>query len=505
MHHNYLPDLRRRAYLAATLNTALLAACGGGGGGAPVPPPAVGGPGDVPPPPPLPPGWQGAELVHGAPQPGSTQPPDLAMNLQGHAVAVRVHSNTKIVSGYRHAPGKPWSGPFNVDDVTPITPHFMHSARVAVDGEGNAIFVWIHEHTLDGDGARISARRFSPSGESLEFVELQDSNFNFRPIRPNVAVNASGGAVALWVEQDEFFGRLQIRANHFTPADSWDETYQVIADMPDGGANLMSTPQIAVASDGSALAVWAQRRSGVNSVMARPYVEGQWADAQLIGFYNNSSDIVLPEPSMALGVDGKAVVVWAESLTETGVRKRIMARRAHQFAANDWAPAELIQTDATGHAQNPRVTLDVLGNATVVWEQQRRLADGSVMEDIEANRFDGTAWLAAQQRVNVPAGGASTPQIASDASGNAMVVWKQTDGSGVGVPRNDIFASRLNAATLSTWSAPELLEKNDVEDATGPQIAMDAAGNAVSVWEQPVGGADSLFANVFRDDGNPDA
>ena len=106
MHHNNLPDLRRRAYLAATLNTALLAACGGGGDGAPVPPPAVGGPGDVPPPP-LPPGWQGAELVHGAPQPGSSQPPDVAMSPQGHAVAVRVHSNQKIVSGYRHVPGKP--------------------------------------------------------------------------------------------------------------------------------------------------------------------------------------------------------------------------------------------------------------------------------------------------------------------------------------------------------------------------------------------------------------
>lgn len=98
----------------------------------------------------------------------------------------------------------------------------------------------------------------------------------------------------------------------------------------------------------------------------------------------------------------------------------------------------------------------------------------------------GTAVLAETN----DAGTAQNPQIAVDANGNAIVVWQQSDGT-----RNNIWANRYTPD--SGWGTAVLIENNDASNAITPHVAMDADGNALAVWEQFSGPYPSVWANRY--------
>jgi hypothetical protein len=81
-------------------------------------------------------------------------------------------------------------------------------------------------------------------------------------------------------------------------------------------------------------------------------------------------------------------------------------------------------------------------------------------------------------------------KIVSDVNGNAIAVWPQSNGT-----RRDLMASRYQPVT--GWSAPELIEAENLGDATDPDVAVDAAGNVTAVWRQDDGTRYNAWSNRF--------
>jgi dipeptidyl aminopeptidase/acylaminoacyl peptidase len=150
----------------------------------------------------------------------------------------------------------------------------------------------------------------------------------------------------------------------------------------------------------------------------------------------------------------------------------------------DWGAAELIETDNAGGTYLPQIAFDSSGNAIAVWYQ----SDGTVY-NIWANRFDGTSWGTAELIEADNAGHALMPQIAIDSSGNAIAVWYQSDGT-----RDNIYANRFNG---TSWGTAELIEADNAGNVDYPQIAFDSSGNAIAVWKQSDGTRYNIWANRF--------
>ena len=109
-----------------------------------------------------------------------------------------------------------------------------------------------------------------------------------------------------------------------------------------------------------------------------------------------------------------------------------------------WGKAELIGMDGGGLSAKPHIAVDASGNAIAVW-----LQDDGTREDIWANRYvAGTGWGAAEL-IEVDAGLVLDPQIAVDASGNAIAVWPQITGTGY-----SIFACQLEKLVASRRGYP---------------------------------------------------
>ena len=164
---------------------------------------------------------------------------------------------------------------------------------------------------------------------------------------------------------------------------------------------------------------------------------------------------------------------------------------ARRFSAGGgWGSPELIET-GLGDAGNPQIAIDGGGNAIVVfWQHQ----GGRV--DIVANRYaNGTGWGTAAAIESDGSGDTSAPQIAMDAAGNAVVVWAWASASGPPFAFN-VWANRYTAG--SGWGSAGPIDSTNASTANpAPHVALDGAGNAIAVWHRPDGSWDSIWSSLY--------
>jgi Leucine-rich repeat (LRR) protein len=146
----------------------------------------------------------------------------------------------------------------------------------------------------------------------------------------------------------------------------------------------------------------------------------------------------------------------------------------HYEPGRGWGIPELVEADDAFGAGNPKVAMDDAGNAIVVWER----GDGFFASSVWANRYSAVSGWGVPEALESDAGGAVFVEVAVNAAGNAVAVWQQRDGSGV----ENIRANRYTPG--AGWSGPEAVESDTVNFAFRPQVGINDAGVIFVVWEQ---------------------
>ena len=412
-------------------------------------------------------GWGTAALI-GTDDAEDAMYPQVAMDGSGNAVAVWTQSDgtRDNIWANRYTPSGEW------ETATLIETNDAGSAlipQVAMDGSGNAVAVW---HQYDGTRDNIWANRYTPSG-GWGTAALIETNNAGDAMYPQVAMDGSGNAVAVWHQSDGT--RNNIWANRYTPSGGWGTAALIETD--DAGSALI--PQVAMDGSGNAVVVWAQFDGTRGNIWANRYTPaGGWGTAALIET-DNAGNAVYPQ--VAVDGSGNAVAVWYQS---DGTRYNIWANR--YTPSGGWGTAALIETDNAGDAVSPQVAMDGSGNAVAVWYQ----SDGT-RDNIWANWYTPAGgWGTAALIETDNAGSALIPQVAMDGSGNAVAVWYQSDGT-----RYNIWANRYTPS--GGWGTAALIETDNAGDAVSPQVAMDGSGNAVAVWYQSDGTRNNIWANRY--------
>jgi hypothetical protein len=350
------------------------------------------------------------------------------------------------------APGG-WSGPvpLEFDDV-----HDTMVPQVAVDPTGNATAVWNQWGATTND---IWASRFTV-GYGWGAPVLIETGGGFYARDPQVGVDALGNAIAVWSQL--ISGTENIWFNRYAVGTGWEGAVLVETNDTSDAVD----PQVSVAADGTAVAVWVQSDGSQPSAWANRYDPGTgWGTAQLI---EGDTANRIYAPQVALDGQGNAIAVWSNQLSD------IWANRYD--AATGWGTPERIENGSTG-AFESQVGFDSSGNATAVWLQ------GGVW----SNQFVvGSGWGAARRLDNGSAGPASEPQVAVAPGGDAMAAWIQG---------STVWASRFVRAT--GWDAAQVIESSVNGSASGPQVGLDARGDAVAVWSYLDGGRYSVRANRY--------
>ena len=155
------------------------------------------------------------------------------------------------------APSTGWgtAGLVETGDIGPIG----GDPRVAIDANGNAIAVWQQGNNT------VKANRYVAGAGWGTPTDIQISTDPINSV-PQIAMDANGNAIAVWSQKDGLLP-YNIYQKRYTVISSWNASSMISDGLSDASAS-----QIAVSTNGDAMAVWSQDAgSGQYNAMASSY------------------------------------------------------------------------------------------------------------------------------------------------------------------------------------------------------------------------------------------
>jgi hypothetical protein len=267
-----------------------------------------------------------------------------------------------------------------------------------------------------------------------------------------LAVNDAGQAIAAW---STYEGQLLVTRAAMRASDGrWSAPENL------GYSTLFGAPSAAIDQQGNAIVSWLYY-SNVQAEL-RP-AGGRWGPATVISPRRQAGYLT---PRVVMNRRGDALAVWLEN----AAGRPALLSSIRRAGTSDWGAALEIPVSKPEKLYEPytALALDEHANATFIVAQDNG--------DIEAETLaDGaSAW----EKAVIGSGGGRVclfPAIAFDQGGGLTVVW-----GGIGV-----YSAR-RAAGSKKWQRPILIESPS-GGACLPDIAVDAHGNAVAIWEARAG------------------
>jgi PKD domain len=375
-------------------------------------------------------------------RPGVGSGPRVAVNNRGDAVAVWRHdigAPRVLQAAYRPGTSRQWQAPIDLSEAGAIA-----GQEVGLDGAGNAVAVW----NLDRGGGYVVQAEERPAASGVWGAPINLSQVGGNaPGPPSLALNANGGAVAVWARAGGV-----VQASLRTSG-----VWQPATDLSAPGALL--DPDVAIDPAGDAVAVWSwQGPSGTVVQAAFHPAGGGWtAPAQVSGTPASPA----PRARTAIDGGGNAVVVWLGG-PAPGVRAATRPR-----ATGAWSRPAAVST-AGQAASTPEFSINPAGNALAVWRQ-----GGTTVASLRP--ANSGVWF---PPTNLSAANVETrgPQVAVDDAGRAVAIWSR-----FGPAENVVDVAPLTA------SGPAFSARIPAKDAARVPVLLSvlAAGWAAPLVGQP--------------------
>ena len=314
---------------------------------------------------------------------------------------------------------------------TPLGPEFrvntyttdrQYRSSVARDPSGNFVVAWMG-FTQAGTDTDIFGQRYLDSGSPIGPEFRINTDTTSSPGNPSVAADGSGNFVVVWHSSGE---------------------------------------------DGDSTGVFGQRYASSGMPVGPQFrVNSYTTGAQ--GF-----------PSVAADASGNFVVIW-ESSDQDGSDSGIFGQRYASSGASLGAEFR-VNTYTTYRQSRLSVAADSAGGFVVVWDSH--LGDepsGFKNYDIVGQRYAGSGVpLGPEFRINsYTTDYQLRPAVATDSTGNFVVVWESSFQDG---PGPLVFGQRYSAAGAPVGTEFRINTSTTNADDYNPDVASDADGNFVVTW-----------------------
>jgi len=341
--------------------------------------------------------------------------------------------------------------------------------EAAADGDGNVIAVWVG---WDNTSHRARSSRYVP-GTGWSAPESIGPSTIEGVDDLHVVVHPQGAALALW--RQWIAGVARMMANRYVPGAGWGSP-ELIESI---GGNAFAILQLAMDGAGGAIAVWKQHDGTTSRIWSNRFdTDSGWGSPEAI----NDPGGAIEYPSVACDASGNAMAVWRQY---NGAAQTLRARR--YTPGSGWGTIDVISDPSAGTPLQNVVVSDPSGNVLVAW----KLSVGTNPR-VLANRFTPGGGWGTQQFIETLSGAVFdfSLNLAGDASGNAIAVWRYYDGT-----TSNVRAARYAAG--SGWGAPQ-----DIENLTTPTglelgLGMGTGGEAVAFWCGPGTTLEDLRLNRY--------
>jgi hypothetical protein len=324
--------------------------------------------------------------------------PQVVLEGDGRATAVWFRATGPGTYGLQTAvrsAGGAWTSPTDLPGATTAEAE----AGLGLRPDRTAVVVW--PRLVSGQWA-VSAATRTTSRTWGAPVDLSTGSGTM-PGRPRLEVDGAGTTTAVWSANDG--AHWTVRAASLGFAGGWSPPVAISPADQDA-----VDPDLAVAGDGYAVAVWA-RWNGVDRWVAqastRSERQGGWlgpVDLSAPGLSADEVEVATNEPG------GRFVATWTATPPSGPSVVQATSR-----GASPWQPA----TTLAGAASRPEVVVSNTGSATVIWLASTgsgHAVQGAVLPAYAAT-FEPAVALSPADR------DAGPPQVALARGGDVLVLW----------------------------------------------------------------------------------
>ena len=281
---------------------------------------------------------------------------------------------------------------------------------------------------------------------------------------PGVAMNPAGDVAAIWIGQ----GVVQVSSRPSGGLFSQTVTVSQV------GQNALN-PHVAITPSGEIIAIWQYGSpNAVIQASVRP-PNGSFSPPQTLSSAQQNAAV----PQLAVNAAGQAAVVW-----EYG--------NFIQAAVRPAGAAFLLPVSISSAGEGPfkpEVAIDELGNVVATWASLNNVIRAAIRT---AGGSFASAGFAGPVTLSAAVTQSSKPRVAMDNDGDAIVVWEKPKGT------NTVVQASMRPSGGQFAPPPGVDLSPPGQDAFAPQVAMDEDGDAVAVWRQ---GTSPTIQAAFRGSG----
>lgn len=383
--------------------------------------------------------------------------------------------------------------------VNTTTTGDQEEPAVAMDSSGNFVIAWSGRGSVGTDD-NIYMQRFDASGTKLGSETIVNTEKFASQLNASIAMNrTNGNFVVMWASNvsgdDVHFRQFNADGSAVTLSEQ---------DIP-GGRHFSST-SIAMADDGSFVAVWNNDsgkegltdNSGLGVFARRYNADGSAATAvfQVNTTIANDQDL----PDVAFDSNGTYTIVW-ESTGQDGDGGGIVMRN---FSATNVGGSEIIANATTASEQNePHIAIDSANRRIVTWRigPSNTISGGGPPSagDLGHRAFNANGQpLTAETTTNVLTNYFSGVDVAalSMPSGYVAAVADRANATGVDV-RAKFFALNQPVSTTADFLATALNTATS-SSVLANDVSPTSSWSALSIASPPSSGT-----AVVQDNGTP--
>lgn len=313
-------------------------------------------------------------------------------------------------------------------------------------------------------GKTETAAGAAPQGPWLPFTRLSDNQRG--SASPQLAIAKDGTATAVWYRSN---GLLQTTTR--PPGGSFGAATDLV-----GSGSEAAMPQLAIAPDGTATIVW-RRVTDANEFIISAAIRppggsfGTPVDISAPAVRSGGFDI-LDGLHIAVANDGTTTVVW---LRRDDSSNRIVEATTRNPGGSFSTPLNI---SVAGLIGEPQIEVADDGTTTVVWSRRDNAPDSLTVVQAATRLPNGS--FSAPIDISPPTGEVlGSPNIAAADDGTTTVVWSRKDYDVPGSP-----PSAIQAATRppgGSFSTPIELPGSRPEGGV-PRLAIAPDGTATVVW-----------------------
>jgi hypothetical protein len=409
------------------------------------------------------PSWAGLAKLSTAGE--SAESPSVAVDAGADALAAWERTDKETGNHVIEVAGRPagavsWGSPLTISSGSAEGT----LPQVALDSAGDGFATWLSKSGTEY--SILASTRTGLGGAWAKPVTLETLGMSvIDDAQPRLSVDGKGDAIVVWehVKGPESFVESSSRPSG---APAWGPS-QIVAE----DAESLHNPEVGLDSAGNATAVWEAKGASVRIDAAVRPAGGSWGAGVPLSESGGNANV----PRLAVAGNGDAIAIWERFGEEGGNMAEIIEASTRAGAAFSHAAKVTKIQPTRGEVAGQHVALDEQGDAVVTWSETNTKNQDLI--EASVGKIATDAWGAPVVLSGLGGNVEEEPQVTVSPGGAAIVAWERTDGA------HDIVEAAAGLASSGVWQAALPLSGTG-EDADEQQLAVDARGDVMAVWRR---------------------